>query len=647
MDQPWPQSGTIFGDFNEDAPNTAHILWAKPMTMGGLAGGPLTEPWGFEESDAYEPKWTGTVVLGGVLFYNQFESTGSETGLERAVVAVDLHTGEELWKRPLIDPDGNHRRLDFGQLFFWDSYNYHGAFPYLWTAGGGYWNAYDAYTGRWEYSMQGVPGGTRLYGPKGEIFIYTFDLNDGWMTFWNSSRVVSNQGSWRPHGQVYDAEETMEGIEWNVTIPTDLPGTVDEIRGNIALGTNFDKYSRSEESLSMWAISLEPGHEGALLYNRTWATPIPYGHYDVQDASAEDDVFAVSCAQLRQHWGFRLSTGMEIWGPTEEQHYTDKWGYTSSNSWDLIHYGKYFTGNYGGILRCFDVQTGEKLWDFEVTDYYSENLHNNAWRFRPAFFADGKIYIENTEHNPFNPQHRQAPIVAIDVETGEEVFRLPYRSSEWSSTTLIADSIMACFNTYDLRVYGIGKGPSAVTIEAPLQASEWGQEIMLRGTVTDISPGTQTAAMKMRFPNGVPAVADEHMTDWMQHVYNQFGMPMASGVPVKLEVVVDPNGNWYDIGTAYTDASGFYNIAWEPPVPGPYLILASFEGSESYYPSYIETAIVVDEGLAPGSLMESDLPTATGSQQVSLISNEVAILASIAIFSLIGLAALSFLRKQE
>jgi hypothetical protein len=334
MDSPAIDHSQLYGEWNQDAPNTAHILWAKPITMGGLAGAPLSEPWGFEESDAYEPKWTGTVVLGGVLFYNEFESTGSETGLERNVIAVDLRTGEELWHKPLVDLDGNNRNLDFGQLFFWDSYNYHGVFPYLWTVAGSTWNAYDAYTGRWEYTMEGVPSGTQVRGDKGEIFIYTFNLNDGWMTFWNSSRVVADRGSWRPHGQVFDAEDVMDGIEWNVTIPTDLPGTVDEVRGNIALGTDFDKYARSEDFLSMWALNID--HDsmqcGQLLYNRSWATPINYGHYDVQDANYEEDVFTVSCGQTRQHYGFRLSTGIQIWGPTEAQHYTDKWGYTSSNS---------------------------------------------------------------------------------------------------------------------------------------------------------------------------------------------------------------------------------------------------------------------------------------------------------------------------
>jgi hypothetical protein len=154
----------------------------------------------------------------------------------------------------------------------------------------------------------------------------------------------------------------------------------------------------------------------------------------------------------------------------------------------------------------------------------------------------------------------------------------------------------------------------------------------------DTSPGTQTDEMKLRFPKGVPAVSDGDMSAWMRHVYKHFSCPMVSGVPVKLEVVVDPNGNWYDIGTAYTDATGFYSIEWEPPVPGHYLILASFAGSKSYYPSYVETSIVVSEGLTPGALMESEFLTTTGLEQsktAPLISTEAVL---IAIICIIGLA---------
>jgi hypothetical protein len=95
-----PPAQTLYKDYNDNAPETAHVLWAKPITMGGLAGGQMANQ-GFEQGDAYEPKWTGSIIIGGVLYYNEFESTGSETGLERNVVAVDLHTGEELWKNRL------------------------------------------------------------------------------------------------------------------------------------------------------------------------------------------------------------------------------------------------------------------------------------------------------------------------------------------------------------------------------------------------------------------------------------------------------------------------------------------------------------------------------------------------------------------
>jgi hypothetical protein len=601
----YPPAQTMYGEFNDLAPETGHVLWAKPITIGGLAGG---QSWhqGFQQGDAYEPKWTGSIIIGGILFYNEFETTGSETGLERNVIAVDLHTGEELWHRPLLDASGNNRNLDFGQVFYWDSYNEHGVHAYLWTAAGSTWNAYDPFTGRWEYTMEGVPSGTRMYGPKGEIFIYNYD-NDGFLYMWNSSRVVSNHGSWRPHGRIYEAEDTLDGIEWNVTVPADLP-SVDKVREGIILGSNFDKYTltiEGDNGFHYWAMSTKPGEEGTLLYNKTW-TPLPYNvaHYDVQDASVEDDVFTVSIAESRTHYGFRLSTGNLIWGPTQMQHYTDNWGYSSSNSWDNIYDGKYFSGNYGGEVWCHDVQTGTLLWKHTVTDLYNENLHNNKWRFRPAFFADGKLYIENTEHNPFDPQHRGAPFVCIDIESGEEIWRMPYRGSEWSSTPIIGDSIIAMYNEYDQRIYAMGIGASKTTVSVQNDVITHGNSVMIKGTVTDISPGTEDAGIKMRFPEGVAAVSDASMTDWMLHVYNQFQAPAdVEGVDVFL-VVEDPNGEYYS-ATVKTDRNGKFSHIWAPTIVGEYKVTALFEGTNGYFASQSTTAFGVDS--APAS---PEYPTA-------------------------------------
>ena len=145
-------------------------------------------------------------------------------------------------------------------------------------------------------------------------------------------------------------------------------------------------------------------------------------------------------------------------------------------------------------------------------------------------------------------------------------------------------------------IYGFGKGPTKTTVTASPKVSVLSSSVLFEGTVMDLSAGAEQAGVVERFPDGLPAVSDESMSEWMEYVYMQQKQPTAgSGVPVKLEVVVDPNGNWYDIGTATTDLTGYYSIDWKPPVPGRYLILASFGGSESYYGSYVETAIVVDE----------------------------------------------------
>jgi hypothetical protein len=263
-----------------------------------------------------------------------------------------------------------------------------------------------------------------------------------------------------------------------------------------------------------------------------------------------------------------------------------------------IAYGKlYVNPKMHGQIYAFDVQTGDLEWIYEAEDPYNEMLWGNNWPIYPMFITDGKIYLGHSEHSPVDPKPRGAPYICLDAETGEEIWRGDglFRVTDWGGESVIGDSIIATYDSYDQMIYAIGKGPTKITIDAPSIGSDWGDKIVLRGRVTDVSPGTNSIEMNARFPNGVPAVSDGDMSAWMRYVYKQFDMPMVSGVPVKLEVVVDPNYNWYDIGTAYTDATGFYSIEWEPPVPGHYLILASFEGSNAYYPTYIETSIVVNE----------------------------------------------------
>src|SRR5665647_192485 len=71
----------------------------------------------------------------------------------------------------------------------------------------------------------------------------------------------------------------------------------------------------------------------------------------------------------------------------------------------------------------------------------------------------------------------------------------------------------------------------------------------------------------------------------------------ATGVSIELSVV-DANGNYRNIGTATSDADGFFNYNWKPDIEGAYTLYASFAGSKAYWPSHAVTSFAVDPAAA-------------------------------------------------
>jgi hypothetical protein len=172
----------------------------------------------------------------------------------------------------------------------------------------------------------------------------------------------------------------------------------------------------------------------------------------------------------------------------------------------------------------------------------------------------------------------------------------------------IADGYFTYLNLYDHKIYTIGKGPSATTVDAPTAAITQGSSIVIRGTVTDIAAGTKQDESSARFPDGVPAVSDESMSAWMAYVYMQKPRPdNATGVPVSIDVI-DSNSNYRNIGEVNSDSNGFYSLNWKPDVPGKYTVIATFKGSESYWPSHAVTAFAVDEAASPTQTPETTQP---------------------------------------
>jgi hypothetical protein len=606
----------LYAPYN-DGPETAHILWTKPMTSGGLVGGELGGH-SFEIGDAYEGKWTGSsggplgwlstaIIVAGNLYYQ-------ESTLDPPVVThcVNLRTGEELWSKVFLD----NQTIDFGQLFYWDAFNMHGTFAYLWvTAGGGgwwdpspaIWYAFDAYTGDWVMTYEDVPSGNNIYGPNGEIFKYS--ISGGMVSLWNSTKVVMDgigppdSGSWgdNAHGRTHNASR---GIEWTKPISeTGLPGSVQvEWFEDVAIGA-----SASTTAVSVWGISLKPGEEGTVLFNNSWTPPAYWAEGNVTVSgfgggwvawSQEDKVGILWIKETQEHYGFSLETGEYLWGPSESQYYLDALDDTHPES-RAIAYGMFYCASVSGIIYCYDITTGELLWDYPVDDPYKEILWANNWWQKPVFITDGKIYTGHLEHSPTDPRARGGPFVCLDAYTGDLIWRAAgmFRQTRWGGRAIIGDSVIATMDTYDQRVYAIGKGPSATTVSAPETTQSVGTPVLIQGTVMDVSPGTEDIKLRMRFPNGVPAISDADMTDWMKYVYKQFEIPGdATGVEVVFNAV-DSNGVWHDIDRTTTDMSGSFSYRWTPGTEGKYTIVATFMGSGGYYGSYAETAVSV--GPAP------------------------------------------------
>ncbi len=616
----------LYAPYNQ-GPESPHILWSQPIgdMTAGIAGGD-TANHGYENGDAYEGKWSGSIIISGVLYYNKFISGNPQ----QEVVAVDLHTGKTLWDKTLL----TNLRIGFGQTLFWWSRNNRAAFSYLvCSSGTNYW-FFDAHTGNLQFNMTDVPSGTNYYGPNGEILKYSLvnygnSANPNWhLLQWNSSWVVTNgkagmQESWGSQvlGVTYNA--TARGYDQNVSVSDMNVAGVTMPSSSISKVFVGDKIIGSRVTLTqvnLWAISLDPSKVGRLLYNTSWTPPADWVAGNVSAGSGMQSGFdswsqqyenaVIWIKETRMSYAFDLNTGKYMWATEKSQAFQDAWDDSPSFT-HIIDYGELISASVSGTVYAYNITTGKLIWTYNATDPYTESYIGNNWWTVPVVATDGKLYIGSMEHSAQDPKPRGAPFFCLNATTGEEIWRIngAFRQTRWGGRGIIGDSIIATMDTYDESVYAIGKGPTAITTSAPNLAASIGQPVVIKGSVMDISPGTTSDSAQLRFPNGVPAVSDESQSDWMLYVYKQFAEPTNTiGVQVSIDTV-DPNNNYIHIGTTTTDATGTYRLSWTPTIAGNYTTFASFAGSKSYYGSTAEDGFTVAE--AQQTLTPSPLALST------------------------------------
>ena len=464
-----------------------------------------------------------------VLYYEAYPGASTNP---IGTVAVDLHTGKTLWTmtEPLTAA-GIPTILRCGQILNYVSPNQYGGLPYLWTtgtpaaikvaAGTTTYNMFDAMTGSYILSIVNGSAFQTLTEDNGGNLIgyYVNSTNPNAPTFnmWNSTKCIlaGTNGEaawqWRPTQNI--TIDFSKGIMWSQLMPTNLSGAAFQgvlaltatgmatfmtfINSGVALLTSS---ATTGGNLFQAGYRIDAGFDsntGALLWiaNRT---ETPFSRAPVM-AAGYGNYIEVNYATGVLN-AYSLSTGTKQWTTPlpNPNPYNSIGGYQAD-----IANGVMYIWGLGGDIYAVNMLTGVIIWQTSTLIIHGDPGTNTPygvwpiWTFPVGTIADGLLFLgEGHEYSP--PLFHGAQQLAVNITNGELVWSI--LSFDVSNSIAIANGIGVVLNSYDNLVYAYGKGPSAISVEA----QPFGSQIVIRGTVTDISAGTNQQVQAANFPNGVP-----------------------------------------------------------------------------------------------------------------------------------------------
>ena len=464
------------------------------------------------------------------------------------------------------------------------------------------------------------------------------------------------------NGGVFNSTDPQNRFDWNFsvpfrnTIPSTTPVTVvGAIPGDIMLLYNGTLPSQGATFMgtlgfnpyTYFAINLNAskGNIGDLLWSNTLQPPP--GNITVLEAGIDpvNRVFVEDLRETQTFVGYNLDTGAYMW-TTKPQADFDYYGSQASGSLaNTFAYGKLYSSAYAGIVYAYDTKTGERVWTYGNGG--AGNNTNSGFQVPgnyPTFInaiGNDVVYTVTSEHTVETPVFKGALSRAINATTGAEIWTLSSYVTEFTTTSYaIADGYATWFNSYDNSIYTVGRGPTAIKVNAPSASITQGGSLVISGTVTDISAGTKQNQQAADHPNGVPVASDASMTDWMGYIYQQKPLPSNfTGVDVAI-IVLDSNNNFRQVGTATTDSSGSFSFQYKPDITGKYTVFASFAGTNGYWPSSAQASFAVDAAApTPG-------PTVAPGQTTVDMYFIPAVIAIIAVIIIIGVIIMAMLRRR-
>jgi outer membrane protein assembly factor BamB len=691
-------------------PESSHILWTTSYWSGGTMGG--FGDVAYYNGIAYEGFGSPKLVLEGKAYYPV------QTPPRYGWYCIDLYTGETIYYENNTDgttamPEFG-QVLNFATPNQFGGFPYLWRTSGL---GSNTWEMLDAFTGKGICKIKNVhTSGMQFRDSIGSI-CYVNVVNLGtdeepnfYMQIWNTTEAIwwrPNYGAqppktlidgttgipntstgndywfWRPGATTvgmsssgYTTYDGDNGYSMNVSIASllgpwnqitttffiwTIPNTAsvrdvipDEM---VIVGANGRNDARGDIEGFFRGISLERPNWGTTLWNTIYHPPKATTDYPNNTYSGdvsfggldyESGVFWYTERVTGKIWVYSIDTGQQLW----EYEETSPWYYYGTSL--TVHKGKAYTISTGGIVNCFNANTGEFYWNWTAPSIgYLETEGLTYSTVSLAFFIDDavtgrdKLYLHGSTGwaGQTSPIRRDGSIFCIDTSTGEMLWRLmayPCYANNALSRVVISEGRIIYMDNHDNQIYCIGRGPSATTVSAPQLVPDVGSSVMITGTVTDQTPsGRHNVAGSLDFTlKGTPAIADESMDAWMEYMFHQRPKPTnATGVEVILETI-DPNNNFYEIGRTTSDMEGNYGFMFTPEVPGTYQIIARFEGSASYGSSSATTYMGVSE--APQATPTPTPPPPTMTDTYVLGIGAGAIIAIV----VVGLVLALMLRKR-
>ncbi|MCW4022746.1 MAG: PQQ-binding-like beta-propeller repeat protein [archaeon] len=586
-------TGTNYNPYSA-APNSPHIIWSRTISESGLIGG----IWGslpYQQSGSASgsgPRPKFAAIMDGNLYRN------TQSGFE----AVDIRTGEQLWEVPGTITQAQRLDLPFQTE---SQVSEGGISSWLWGISKGKWTRYDPTTGSVIQTINVPTDLAHVMIDDGDPIIWCLQAD---LSLWNTTKPLGlpyvNLIKWDFNKLISTvgysnllSSDWAAGIVFNVSAQT---GALVDIGDSKFSGPRVFPFREAGVVVvrNKNAMQITAGFDyytGELI----WAIDAVL-NLDVLNegvAASSSGPHITKDGASNNYVAYDVQTGEEIWRAAHGEY---PWGALPSYSY-VYHDGVDFFGSYDGHVYAYSTNDGSLIWKSEFNGETFETLESTQPFNGKAIGADGKLYFSTATPYQMMPRPRFKPLVCIDEYTGEFLWKLPIDMMPMG----IADGYLICEDIDNGVEYGIGKGPTTTTVSATYEAVILGSSTIIKGTVTDQSPGS---------PN-TPAISDEDMSEWMDYLYGQNATllnnpPTPKGVTVKLEAI-DPNGNYQNLGTTISDSYGNYGFTCKPKIEGQYTIIATFEGSESYFGSSATTYLTVDPAITPSTAIDTEEPVNT------------------------------------